>query len=416
MHSIEVVFRLIFMKHLLAFGLSAMLLAPSAVLAQDARQSLPVRIQVAPQNTATTLRVSATSQVKVLTSLGWKEAGLLLPESTLQVSAQGSGLKVSGIPGSEIYRGLKLETPNDKAMVQINQAWYRGHLSLTPTAQGFSTVNEVSLEQYLYSVVPSEMPASWPMEALKSQAVAARTYALSHLGQHRKQGFDLAATTASQVYQGVKAEHPNSIQAVEATRGQILTHSGKPIYAYFHSTSGGMTENGADLWAAMPYLKPVEDFDNASPKHIWYAELSQSQMQQRLRDELKVNVGQVLFLSPAQLTQGGRIKTLRVHGTQGQKDVDGLKFRMAMKLNSTFFNVGAIDANKTLLKTPSSNTIPVSFQFAGRGWGHGLGMSQWGARQMALDGKSYQDILQHYYRGVKLEPLNPSAYQIASTL
>lgn len=403
------------MKYLQALTLSSILLAAaSPALAQQDHTHLPVRIQVAAQNTQTTLRVSATSEVKALTSLGWKSLGHLRPEVPLQVSSTGGGLRLSSLNNQEIYTGLRLETPNDSAMVQTHQAWYRGGVTIKPSGTGFSTINEVSLEQYLYSVVPSEMPASWPIEALKSQAVAARTYALSHLGQYRKQGFDLMATTASQVYQGVKAEHPNSIRAVEDTRGEIMTHNGKPIHAYFHSTSGGMTENGADLWAAMPYLKPVEDFDHASPKHTWHTQLSQAEVQQRLRNsDLRVQVGQVMFLSPLKYTQGGRIKTLRVHGSQGHKDVDGLKFRMALKLNSTFFNVGAINTQGELIKQPDGQA-PQSFQFAGRGWGHGLGMSQWGARQLALDGRSYRDILSHYYRGVRIEPLNPRAYQVAS--
>lgn len=382
----------------------------------NALQDLPVRVQVQAEDQMASLRVSTTSSVSVLTALGWKEVGHLLPTYTLKVEAAAQGLKVSSIPGHEFYQALKLEVPNGDAMVQSDQGWYRGNLVLWPnSAHGFSVVNEVSMEQYLYSVVPSEMPASWPMEALKSQAVAARTFALSHLEQDPKRRYDLTATTASQVYQGVKAEHPNSIRAVEATRGEIMTYQGRPILAYFHSTSGGRTENGADLWANQPYLKSVPDVDQASPKYTWHEQLSQEEVQKRLQQGLNLDLGNVISLEPKTYTGSGRVKTLSVLGTRGQREVDALKFRSALQLNSTFFNVGAISSLGELIRKPDLQEIPTAFQFAGRGWGHGLGMSQWGARQMALDGYAYHEILAHYYQGVHFEKFNPSRYRLART-
>ncbi|MGV3526726.1 MAG: SpoIID/LytB domain-containing protein [Candidatus Sericytochromatia bacterium] len=384
----------------------------SPVMQSSARQDIPIHVQVQPSNTATALRVSATSRIKGLTALGWREVGHLAPDTTLSIRAQGGGIKVTNLPGSEIYKGLRVETPNQQAVFGTEKGWFRGHANLIAGPTSFSVVNEVPLEQYLCSVVPSEMPASWPQEALKSQAVAARTYVISHLGQHRKRGYDVTSTTDSQVYQGVKSEHPGSNQAVYATQGEILTHAGKPALTYFHSTSGGRTESGADLWANVPYLQPVDAPDEASPKYTWHVEVSQATLRQRLR-AAKIDVGEVVGLQAAQFTSGGRVKSLRVVGTRGQQLIDGQRFRTVMQLNSTFFNAGGISAQGELLKQPDPKQIPVSFQFAGRGWGHGLGMSQWGARQMAVDGYSYQDILGHYYRGTRLEPLNLSRYQLA---
>ncbi|HEY9843751.1 MAG: SpoIID/LytB domain-containing protein [Candidatus Sericytochromatia bacterium] len=376
-------------------------------------QDLPIRVQVVAHDTAAALRVSATSRVRVLNGLGWHDIGQLAPTSQLLVKTQPGGLKVEGLQGTELYQGLRLESPNEQSLIQADQAWYRGHLTLTAVKGGFTIVNELPLEQYLYSVVPSEMPASWPIEALKSQAVAARTYALTHLGQYRKRGFDVTSDTSSQVYQGVKAEHSNSLRAVAETAGLIMTYNDQPIQAYFHSTSGGRTENGADLWAPLPYLQPVDDVDQASPKYTWHEEQSQETVRIRLKESLKVQVGKILALQPQDYTSGGRVKTLRVLGSEGQQLISGERVRSALRLNSTFFNVGGVDAEGKLIKQPGKDKIPVSFQFAGRGWGHGMGMSQWGARQLAVDGYPFQSILSHYYRGVRIERLNPARYRLA---
>lgn len=378
-----------------------------------ALQDLPVRVQVTPKDTATILRATAAARVIALNSLGWREIGFLPPENTLQVQAQSGGLKVSGINHNEVYQALRVESPNQQSALQTDQGWYRGHLTLSAAGGGFSVINEVPLEQYLYSVVPSEMPASWPLEALKSQAVAARTYALSHLGQYRKRGYDVTSTTSSQVYQGVKAEHANSTRAVNETAGLIVTYNQQPIQAYFHSTSGGRTENGADLWANLPYLQPVDDVDNASPKYTWHESQTQAQVRQRMRAHFKTDLGEILALQPLTYTQGGRIKTLRVLGKSGERVIKGEQVRTVLQLNSTFFNVGGIDSEGKLIKTPAADKVPVSFQFAGRGWGHGMGLSQWGARQLALDGYPYHSILGHYYRGTQIERINPNRYQLA---
>lgn len=379
----------------------------------QARADLPIRVGLADGTRQVTLRVSTGTPVEVLAPIGWQRLGQLSANTSLQVNYSQGQLKLNIQSDQQVYKGLRLgQTDQEGTLVGLNNAWYRGSLNLTPTARGITVVNEVPLEQYLYSVVPSEMPASWPLEALKSQAVAARTYAISSLGSYRSKGYDVVATTASQVYLGVKSESNLSTQAVAQTNGEILTHAGKAIHAYFHSCSGGQTESGADLWAPFAYLKSVADYDQASPKHVWHTEMSQSEMKSKLA-HLGVRVGDVLALSTVKRTSSGRVKTLQVWGKDGQKLIDGAKARMAFGLNSTFFNVGAIDARGELQKKPSAESVPVSFQFAGRGWGHGLGMSQWGARQLALNGYAHRDILNHYYPSTQLGPLNKAQFRMA---
>jgi stage II sporulation protein D len=379
----------------------------------EAREDLPIRVGLSDSSRQVTLRVSTGTPVEVLAPIGWQRLGQLSANTALQVNYSQGQLKLNIQSDQQVYKGLRLgQTDQEGTLVGLNNTWYRGSINLTPTARGITVVNEVPLEQYLYSVVPSEMPSSWPLEALKSQAVAARTYAISSLGSYRSKGYDVVATTASQVYLGVKSESNLSTQAVTQTNGEILTHAGKAIHAYFHSCSGGQTESGADLWAPFAYLRSVADYDQASPKHVWHTEMSQSEMKSKLAN-LGVRVGDVLALSTVKRTSSGRVKTLQVWGKEGQKLVDGAKARVAFGLNSTFFNVGAIDARGELQKKPSADSVPTTFQFAGRGWGHGLGMSQWGARQLALNGYAHRDILNHYYPSTQLGPLNKAQFRMA---
>lgn len=382
-----------------------------------ANQDLEVKVQLAARQTATLIGSSSTATVSGFTSSGWKELGRLLPNQELHLKSLASSISVLNLDGHPQYREIRVDPPNDESYLTLNKKPYRGSLYMVTQGSGFDVRNVVSLEQYLYSVVPSEMPASWPLDALKSQAVAARTFALVHLGGGHKRGYDLTATTASQVYQGVKAEHPRSTQAVNETRGQIVTFQGNPIEAYFHSTSGGQTEFGGDLWANRPYLKPVKDLDHASPKYVWSKQYSQDQLKSLLRAKLSVDVGDIHYLQAVGHTQGGRVKELKIQGTRGSKIIAGDKFRMAMQLNSTFFNVGGLDPSGIVI-SPQSSEVPAQFEFAGRGWGHGIGLSQWGARQMAINGMGYQQILTHYYQGVHVKTIqpsqNPRRYKIAS--
>lgn len=394
---------------------SAAVLTSVFTLPVQAADDLLIRVGLSDNARQATLQVSSITPVEVLGTIGWQRLGQLPANTALQVDYTQGLLKLNIQSDQQIFRGIRLGSMEQQnSLVAYNNAWYRGHLTLLPHPKGMTVINEVPLEHYLYSVVPSEMPASWPLEALKSQAVAARTYAVSSLGSYRSKGYDVVATTASQVYQGVKAESPLSTQAVEQTSGEIMNYKGQPIRAYFHASSGGQTENGADLWAPFAYLKSVPDFDQASPKYIWHTELNQSEIKARLA-QLGIHLGEILALEPLKRTSSGRVKTLRIVGSKGQKHIDGIKFRMALGLNSTFFNVGAIDAEGELQKQPDPNVPPVSFQFAGRGWGHGMGMSQWGARQMAINGYGYRDILQYYYRGVQFERLNPRQFRLAHT-
>ncbi len=303
----------------------------------------------------------------------------------------------------------------DGADFQLLQRGYRGRLQVLMGGSGLRAINHVGLESYLPSVVGSEMPASWPQAALRAQAVAARTYAL----RQRKpaQPFDLSATVTSQVYKGVEAETVSTRQAVASTRGQVLMYGTSLANAVFHSSSGGATENSGDLWSQqLPYLVSVPDFDQASPVQAWQQRLEPDQLQQAF-----VEIGGAQRIDVLATTGSGRVRQARVIGPAGTLVLTGAQLRSRLGLRSTMvrFEVVASElaALPPLPELPDQDPVggsalqgtlpPPSLLAVGRGYGHGVGMSQWGALGLAQKGQSYEQILGHYYRGTELRPFSP---------
>lgn len=295
----------------------------------------------------------------------------------------------------------RLVVDSEAPTMVVNGQIFRGDLELMPAPTNSSTfhvINPVLLEDYLLSVVPSESPASWPLESLKAQAMAARTYAVANWGKHKANGFDMKDDTSDQMYRGVVTEAPGPNEAVKATAHQVITHNGKPINALFFSCSGGMTDSSAEVWGTeLPYIQPVPDFDQAAPRYRWSVNKSNADLQAAAR-KLGHDLGTIRAIEPLTFTPQGRVKTLKIVGSAGSAEVDSNKFRFAAGLNSTLWKVKA-----------SGNGASRTFTFDGGGWGHGLGMSQYGARQMAADGKPAEAIIKHYYQGVSIESLAPDA-------
>ncbi|MCL5039122.1 MAG: SpoIID/LytB domain-containing protein, partial [Firmicutes bacterium] len=339
--------------------------------------------------------------------------------------------------------------------VRVDGARYRGILEVYRGTDGLlSLVNVLPLEEYLYGVVPAEMPSDWPLEALKAQAVAARTYARQRLGISQPgQGFDICATKYCQVYLGVNAEKPAASQAVDATRGLVLTYNGQLISAFFHASGGGYTENSENVWGeALPYLRGVPDFDQASPHFSWTAFFTPQEIQDALSRE-GYDLGRFYNLMPAgQPGVSGRWTTLKLEGSKGDEIMKATELRRVLNLKSTLFRIiqqteGWQDRLKTYVSTDSvvllggdgrrvakpvgmvtvlaggssrpvaladgrgaagvvtagREMVPTGIRLEGHGWGHGVGLSQWGARAMAEKGNNFQTILKYYYQGVNIE-------------
>lgn len=286
--------------------------------------------------------------------------------------------------------------PTGDGYVYIGDRWYRGRTLVVPTGKGLAAVNYVDIEKYLYSVLGAEMSASWPLEALKAQAVAARSYALYQREKAANGVYDVGDTTAWQVYRGISDEAASTQQAVNATAGQVLIHKGQIIEAVFHSASGGHTENVENVWLqALPYLKGVPDFDKGSPVYEWTEKFSQADLSARI-----AGVGNILSMQPERTTPQGRIISMRVVGDAGSRNMSGDELRSALNLRSTKFTVIPEYAETT--SKAKSQKAPISFQIKGNGFGHGLGLSQWGAYNMALQGYKYQQIVLHYYKNTIL--------------
>jgi len=284
---------------------------------------------------------------------------------------------------------------SDKNILYVNNSGYRGKFELHNVLGKIYIVNLVSMEEYLYSVVPSEMPSSWNIEALKAQAVAARTYSYYHLIKNKgKNIYDLDSTTNFQVYKGIVSETPSSIEAVTKTSGTIMTYNYEPIIAYFHSTSGGKTSDDKDVWsgADLPYLESVEcTYSENSPHYKWTTELTMNEVSNALSKKYKrvETIKKISFKK-----NNDRVVSVEIIHNNGTINLSGNEFRLlfpGQKLKSTYFT--AKKSDKTLL-------------INGRGWGHGVGMCQWGARGRSDKGMKFNDILKHYYKDVKFQKIS----------
>jgi stage II sporulation protein D len=329
---------------------------------------------------------------------------------------------------------------------------FRGSFTVKPGQDRPLVLNILDMENYLKGVVPSEMPALWHAEAVKAQAVVARSYAYVDVA---KSEF-LEMTVASQVYKGKMAEHPNSTKAVLDTAGMYVTYGGKPVKTFFYSSSGGITENAEDVWGnPVPYIRSVEDkFDRyqGNTHYGWEKVVPASTISQKLN---LPNTQMLLSLQVASRTEGGNAKQVvatiydRTSNTLSTKQLLGTsvkypdayrsffgglkssKFSVSSDASSSIMNgSGAIEKTNYLVgykiqkadgtteyiedlnikvRTKDGSSLlsayPTNFTFKGDGYGHGAGLSQWGARGMAEAGYSYDAILKHYYTGVEVKKL-----------
>ena len=359
--------------------------------AQPAKQAPDLRVGLAVKQRSVT--VSLVGGKGMARTEGSKGASLAAGQS-YDVRWQDGAFLI----GREKLRGEVLTIrPSGAGELALDGRRYRGALELRHKSGGLTAVNIVPVDDYLRSVVPEEMPTDWPAEALKAQSVAARSFSLASRGRHASEGYDLCTTTHCQLYTGTAAEKSASTAAVRATRGEVLTYGGKPIEALFHTDSGGMTENSEDVWGShVPYLRAVRD---AQIKTLpWTKTITRAELERKLAGKGH-NIGKVRSIALSPLTIGraakdrtasGRVKTMTVKGAKGTATLSGTTWRSLLGLKSTLF-----DAKLT----------KDAVTFTGYGSGHGLGISQWGAKRLAETGKSYADILHHYYTGTILQQL-----------
>jgi stage II sporulation protein D len=266
---------------------------------------------------------------------------------------------------------------------------YYGYIEVWKGEKGeIYVINEIPLEDYVKGVVAAEEGSQWDIEALKAQAVAARTYAVYQRlnSKTSKMGYNLTSTVLHQAYKGSDIPE-NIVKAVDATKGEVIMYDGSPILAYYHSTSGGMTEDPAEVFGkSYPYLKPVETDCELSPYYVWEKRISASDIEKSL------NISGLKNIIIDSYTVSKRVKVFRLVTETGDIEVTGNNFRKSIgwsELPSTFITGLTRDGN--------------IYIFEGKGYGHGVGMCQWSALEMAKEGKSYKEILSKFYPGTTVE-------------
>jgi stage II sporulation protein D len=253
-------------------------------------------------------------------------------------------------------------------------------------------VNDIELEDYVKGILYHEVSHYWPQEALKAQAVVCRTYALYQMGENSGRDYDVTSDVSSQVYGGRAAERYRTNMAVDETKGVVLVYNGNIFPAFFHATCGGNTENAALLWNIdLPALRGVVcGFCQRSPHLKWYRVIALEELKDTLVKAGYRLGGDIQAIEILGTTGSGRVKELKLQTTKDGLVISAKDFRNALGPNSI---------KSTNFKVSISGSDAV---FEGLGWGHGVGMCQWGAYFMAKDGRSFQDILKYYYPGAEL--------------
>ncbi|MDA8169738.1 MAG: SpoIID/LytB domain-containing protein [Nitrospiraceae bacterium] len=267
---------------------------------------------------------------------------------------------------------------------------YTGEIEVWKGKDKLYLIDQVGLEDYVKSVVKSEAGKDWDIEALKAQAVASRTYALFRKLQNGQAKYDVVSSVLSQVFQGDVVDDKVA-KAVEDTEGQILTYNGKPIEALYHSTSEGQTEDPVEVFGwSVPYLKPVKVKSDLSPYSIWARKFSVGEIEDALKSG-GISINGIKDIRVRSHTVTGRVRELEITDENGSKTIvkatDLRKFMGWKRLPSTQFKLDFSDGIVSL---------------EGSGYGHGVGLCQWSALEMAREGKNYKEILSYFYPGTQL--------------
>lgn len=287
----------------------------------------------------------------------------------------------------EIRGGENLQT-------SINGKKYFGGVRVNKNSNSLTVINVVSIEQYLRGVVPKEMSPTFHPEALKAQAVAARSFTMKNKTRHEKEGYELCAKNHCQFYDGVAPISAATDKAISETRGEVLYFNGEVAMTNFHTDSGGMTESVANVWGSeIPYLQPAAELMKNT--RAWNVTISKLEFAKKMGagfGELQsINLSKlVVGKNASDRTSSGRVKTVQIVGTNKTVNLTGNEMRNKFSLPSTLFN----------MKIQDNQVV-----FEGYGSGHGVGMSQHGAEAYAKSGWTYDKILRHYYKGTEIKKL-----------
>lgn len=370
-------FKIIFLFCILHFALNCY-----------AGESKPVRVLIVPRAESLSLKVDGPYQIE---DSGAKE-----------IIAHGSALKTAVVTyrngiviGKVLSRGSRVFIhSDDSGVITINNRKFRGNVEIIEKdASYLQVVNYIELEDYIKGILYHEVSHYWPIEALKAQAVACRTFALSQMRENAAKDYDVTSDIYSQVYGGKASERYRTNKAVRETKSEILTFAGEVFPAYYHATCGGYTEDASLLWNInIAPLKGVPcGFCKGSPHFNWHLVLSQEKIAEALSKIGYSSIGKIKNIAILGKDLSGRNKNLKIITDKKDFEISAKDFRNAVGpnvLRSAKFDVELVDGDAV---------------FTGFGWGHGVGMCQWGAYFMAKQGYDYKQILQYYYPQANVE-------------
>lgn len=389
---------------------------------------------------------------EMLQDVTGKDSFEVLSGSNYRVKITGSfGTLLIDVDEHYAYPQLRPLTvyENGVRCVDMGSRAYRGRMEIGRyNKTTLTAVNILPLEEYLYGVVPSEMPSTWHEEALKAQAVCARSYALIKAGyggeSNAKKGYKVVDTVSSQVYKGYLAESVKANKAVDATKGEMVCYNNKVVSAYYFSTSGGRTESSDDVWAVkLPYLQSVPDiYEQDASRQVWQETMTLNEIRTALAGQ-GISFGEVEDLQISKYSTTNRVYALNLIGENRSLTLQGTTIRTVLNLYSTKFKIvrqgdtpdevavlsangmetGRIsdmyiasadgvakasdDLEQYIVQSADNlwnypRTAPESADellFAGMGYGHGVGLSQYGAKGMAEAGYTYKEIIEYYFTG-----------------
>ncbi len=326
---------------------------------------------------------------------------------TLSLLDPATGTKKDSLKSIEIIAGTRglegvMHAPSKKLLLEntapryrIGNKTFRGSLKVVWTAPGWLiVVNELPIEEYLIGLLGSELFPNWPAETMKAQAVAARTYAQTRIDGARRakpaKEFDIVSSVLAQVYHGAHRENPRLANAVASTHGEVLKRNGRIFPAYYHSCCGGHTEHASNVWPGEAGPPTVTDkYCKGSPRRSWRVQMSVAELSDILRRNGLIS-GEITSIATTPLENSPRVDMLIIEDGGGLKMIKATQVRKAIgygRLRSTWFDINLTRGTVT---------------FDGHGFGHGVGMCQWGAKGMADAGKNYKEILKHYYPDARI--------------
>ena len=336
------------------------------------------------------------------------QATIKYPGKVLRFHRSHFGLKV----GNRDLVGKQIVIRAKPSSFQVGPNHLEGELQVIQQKNGqLSLINLIHLERYLVGLINHEISSSWPLASLKAQAVAARTYALFRKHQSARADYDLESTVLDQVYGGTSREDKRSYKAVRSTLGQVLIFEGEVIAAFYHSCCGGHTEHPQHVWGEnFKGLTPVScQYCTRAPHYFWSYEISPETFERKLT-QAGFPIDNMNKFRILQASLQGRALLVGVSNSEYEIKISGNQLRRAIgfdKIRSTQFRVempqeftrsNPKPGEVVLASLPSESSL----RFMGGGNGHGVGMCQWGARGMADEGYSYQEILKHYYPDTRL--------------